>query len=598
MTGPLVGIAIVVAALLLLVITGSWPKRRPVVSESRARVTRLPGLENGAELARSLLVEESQRLHPDENGAVPFLQAMWPANLSPDEQPLMCAHLGFPIPVERGMTPPTWDKELEASLLQWWTTEYLPKVPTTETTAYEPIEWEDEEGQSSIPEMTPEEIAEAWSGFRYWEVLLHATRNPWKKSELEPLAQWIARQEKHLELLHESGRRRFSYLPPPTLLTVPEESLLCIVSYVSLAARDGAYCLSMRGMLSLGEGDAEGAWRDCEAIYRLADHLSSDHVAIQNMAGTISRIGDHLAHTILDSVDLTPGLAKCICTKYRQRPMRSAVASAVDKGERLSFTTFVIEASKQQGLDEDEFEALLRHVSLTQYTRSTIDWNVVLRVGHFWFDAIYEIVRTELGYSRIESLKKLSMRYPGSRWELLLRLMTSFFDRRKRSTLIADTIAIQMLSIIVTALVEEERANNYVRLNAVAAALADHRLCHGDYPARLDELDQSLIDSEPMDVYGNALIYSRSNGGYLLHSCGLDGIDDGGSNLRDKRWEGYDVEELGQLASVVAGFNQLGLPMSEIELTERIPPSADDWSIRLPLQRPKLPTPYLPPPQD
>jgi uncharacterized iron-regulated membrane protein len=73
------------------------------------------------------------------------------------------------------------------------------------------------------------------------------------------------------------------------------------------------------------------------------------------------------------------------------------------------------------------------------------------------------------------------------------------------------------------------RAEARSRLADLAVAVARHRLKHGGYPAKLDDLGPEsapLLVVDPFD--GQPLRMIQADGGLVLYSVGPDGQDDGG----------------------------------------------------------------------
>lgn len=70
----------------------------------------------------------------------------------------------------------------------------------------------------------------------------------------------------------------------------------------------------------------------------------------------------------------------------------------------------------------------------------------------------------------------------------------------------------------------------------VACALERFRLAHKAYPATLAELTPGFLAAVPIDVpAGGPLRYARIEGGYVLHSLGVNGTDEGGKPVLDAK---------------------------------------------------------------
>jgi hypothetical protein len=87
------------------------------------------------------------------------------------------------------------------------------------------------------------------------------------------------------------------------------------------------------------------------------------------------------------------------------------------------------------------------------------------------------------------------------------------------------------------------------QMTLTGIALARFRLAHGSFPQDLRDLSPQWIAQPPYDpMSGKALHYRpSSDGGFLLYSVGLDGIDDGGNPASESSanrfgfWDGRDV---------------------------------------------------------
>ena len=81
-----------------------------------------------------------------------------------------------------------------------------------------------------------------------------------------------------------------------------------------------------------------------------------------------------------------------------------------------------------------------------------------------------------------------------------------------------------------------DRAEQTHRNLVVAAALAPYRADAGRYPATLDDLAPKYLPVVPTDLFsGKPLIYRPTEGGYLLYSVGVNGVDEGGRWTDDDR---------------------------------------------------------------
>lgn len=87
-------------------------------------------------------------------------------------------------------------------------------------------------------------------------------------------------------------------------------------------------------------------------------------------------------------------------------------------------------------------------------------------------------------------------------------------------------------------------ANATVRLTFTKYALRAFLLKYGRYPDSLEALVPEFLKAAPVDPYsGNALVYRRTETGYLLYSVGPDGVDNGGKPYTGARTPTIDIAE-------------------------------------------------------
>ena len=207
----------------------------------------------------------------------------------------------------------------------------------------------------------------------------------------------------------------------------------------------------------------------------------------------------------------------------------------------------------------------------------SFDWNVALRRINYRYDRLVATMQLPNREARKRAYAKFNadLSADGQRSDRPMQLIIAAFSIHQRSEMIGGYIAAQMLSAIDDPMEFEERTNTSLQLMRVAAALAIFRAEHHAYPAKLGELVPSLLEKPPVDLYNNKpLIYQRTDDGYLLYSCGENGVDDGGSH---EKWS-------------ILGGRQLEVPKdANPPPKSQITDGADDISIRVPCPKFELP---------
>jgi hypothetical protein len=66
-----------------------------------------------------------------------------------------------------------------------------------------------------------------------------------------------------------------------------------------------------------------------------------------------------------------------------------------------------------------------------------------------------------------------------------------------------------------------------VRIMEAAVAVERHRVATGELPVALDRVAPEFMSATPVDPFdGQPLRYRATNGGYLVYSIGMNGMDD------------------------------------------------------------------------
>ena len=90
----------------------------PIAVSPRTTVITEPLADDGLpEFAAYLLGEMKGGVTPENNGAIPFLQAMWPAGLT--SRRAVCDELGMEMPTSNGLVDPYEDQDLVEALVLW-----------------------------------------------------------------------------------------------------------------------------------------------------------------------------------------------------------------------------------------------------------------------------------------------------------------------------------------------------------------------------------------------------------------------------------------------------------------------------------------------
>lgn len=167
-------------------------------------------------------------------------------------------------------------------------------------------------------------------------------------------------------------------------------------------------------------------------------------------------------------------------------------------------------------------------------------------------------------------------------WNTPMKLLTP----KSRGNYLGDQVNSTLKYSYPTVFVLGKRTTNRLTMAKLSVALAVYRNERGSYPVKLESLVPSVMASLPIDDFQKSpfiyqLLPKNNDGkqGYLLHSIGSNGIDDGGNCSEENQLYG------GQASYQGIALNGWPPLTSEEKLSiEKIPPTADDPSLRIPLR--------------
>jgi hypothetical protein len=470
----------------------------------------------------------------DNNAAVLMWRALWPGDLDPPDCEPMRAELGFKeLPSPSHTLQPLSAKKNQKCIEAWWKKQH----PISEN-------------------FDPDDLIEL------------ATKFAWTSREFPPMDQWVRSNKMPLDLLVEASRRPGYSSQSPTLLRKYKGLLITMLLPGIHNMHEASYSLSVRAMQQIGENRLDEAWVDLMAIHRLSRLASQAPTLVeQSVAMGSSYLACRSTLVLLSNDHLTPALARKVNKDLATLSKFSEPVDCINNFERLEALDVALDV-KRHGADTI-IERPRFGPDVT--TVMPFDWNVMLRRINYWYDrlvATMQLPNREVR-ARAYAQFKADLSVDGRRSDRPIQLIIAAFSIHRRSEMLGGYITAQMLSSLDDPMEFEERTNAHFQLIRVAAALAIFRAEHHGYPAKLVELVPSPLEKPSVDLYNNKpLVYRSTDDGYLLYSCGENGVDDGGSH---KEW---DILEGRQLQQQKDG----NPPQSQTQ----IPAGADDISIRVP----------------
>jgi hypothetical protein len=393
---------------------------------------------------------------------------------------------------------------------------------------------------------------------------------PWTSSEIPPLADWVAENKKSLDLIVEASRRTRYYMPSASLLDSQHDSLVGLSLGQIQTSREAARSLMTRAMWNLGENRPLDAWQDLLAIHRLARLLTQGHTLTEQLVAiAIDGMACEGDATLLNDSRLTLEQARQIERDLIAIPNFAVVARSIDKGERIIAldTTFIVSRDARGLFQNGGSEK--NTLTETAINVTSVDWNLVLREINRWYDRLVTAASLPDHAARAAAFAKFSsdLQLLDANSQSLASLLGGALSRRQRSQLVSVLMINFFLPAVTAASDAEDRANTFLELERLAAALAVYRAKHGHYPAKLADLIPDPLAKSPTDIYNaKPFLYQQNGDSYLLYSAGENGVDDGGSHESWKILKGqslYDLDDSDQQKQAT-----------------KIPVGADDISIR------------------
>lgn len=509
----------------------------------------------------------------ENNGAVPFWQAMGPGEMTPEEFALVAQEIGLE---NRPATDETL-KEVYGDANCRQIKEWLKQNGVVQNDAEK-----DFEEREDLLWVDPDELV--------YQVLDQASERSWSSEQIPPLADWAKVNEKPLNLLVEAAQRPHFSSPPPSLLKDQSEILVGKMLPTVHASRAAARALSVRAMWHLGEGRPTEAWRDILAIYQISRLIGNGGTLLEHLVGiSIEESAMQPTLMLLDDPQLSADQLRQVHSDLRSLEQRRSLDELFNDVERLYNLDWAL--SFRHGTAED-FEIDPTQARLLS---AAIDWNVPLRMLNEFYDEIIAVAKLPSWDERMRALeeheKQLQQIRKSIQWQ---RAAGSALSRDSRSKLAGEVLVCMALPTTTSVLAAEYRGNSKFALTQVAAALAVYRAEHGEYPGTLDALVPDILHKTPHDLFhDNPYVYRRTENGYYMYSLGPNNEDDEGCSLLLQLFKGYYA---GMEPAAVL-YDLLGDELPKIfdkdkegdSLDNYIPDDADDIAIRVPLPKLELP---------
>lgn len=384
-----------------------------------------------------------------------------------------------------------------------------------------------------------------------------AMTRPWSKKEFPVLAGWLAANEKPLALLVAASKCPRRYDP----LISGDGSVLGMLLPPVIQYREAARVLVARAMLRVNEGKVDGAWDDLLACHRLARLAGQGPTLIEALVAiAMDRLACGGDQGLLQT-HLTPAQIARMRADLDKLPPLPKMLDKINVCERFMFLDCVGMVARQgigsllesvaslSGGSEAKFKHKNMFNSLLDsMAGAMVDWDQVLRMGNFWYDRMADAWGKPTRAERQAAFHKINADIRrqaalAKDWQSLGLSMLGGM-RYAISERVGQIFVSLLLPAITSASNAEDRATMQSDLNRLAFALAAYHADHGTYPARLADVSPRYVAEVPKDIFScGELHYQLEGGGYLLYSVGVNGKDDGGKGMDDRK-AGEDWDDL------------------------------------------------------
>lgn len=488
------------AGILTVLLVVAWlfnlfgPEPRLVVSEETTWITSPLGADGLPDYSAHVLAALGPAPPPEENAAVPLLEALWPMEFAGPDLALVCKAIG--IPNEKPARPPLVRADADPLL-------------------------------KGLDELVDD-----------------AQSRPWSPDEVPELRDWVDRNGRAIDLLVEAAGRPHYFLPSPSLLRGRPEMLISMLLPDVQWFRTAARALACRGMGHAGAGRFAEAWRDIHAIHRLGRLLAppdrpNTFLITQLVSAAISFMADRCTLELLGLPDLPDDVLAAIRRDLAALPPRATLVDSLSS-ERLMGIDAVVWL-RRPGAGVNSLANLTvggpGPAPLALCSPTSLDWNIVAGTMNAAYKGLVEAAGRESFAARKTAAEAVERSFdtarptgPSGLAGLAVHLALS---RQERSGFVARQLIGMLLPAVSSADAALARRDCLSDLVRIAAALeAARRADPGRaYPGRLDALVPGFLAAVPADGFSNGpLFYERRGDGYLLYGVGQNLADDGGTD--------------------------------------------------------------------
>lgn len=385
---------------------------------------------------------------------------------------------------------------------------------------------------------------------------------PWKEAEFPDMAELLQRNTDSLKLVSEASLRPKYYRP--MVRRDPHETLLGSPLPDVQAYRDLARQLSMRAMLHLGHDRVQEAQNDLLTLHRLASQISHGATIIESLVGNAI---DERATAADAQWAAHPQTTRAQLAAYRQEltklPPIGDFANQLNDTERFVSLDLMQAVARGRVKAEDFFPVVRPITAATSSEESHVelfpdwvlpeqvmhnvvgwsaDWNVSLATINQLYDEIAEIVKDPNPRTRAAALAAFNTKLHEERLELqtygaVVSYVLGSSQSRGEDT--GKSFAAELLTGLQTYFETDNRVKMR-RLTTIAGlAILEYRTVKGACPVSLKDLVPDYLSAVPEDINtGEPLKYVTEGLNFNVYSVGKNRENDGGrADTNNQKWD-------------------------------------------------------------
>ena len=350
-----------------------------------------------------------------------------------------------------------------------------------------------------------------------WRLELNLRSHPWTATRYPVLAQWMQANREPLALFASAVKRPRYYVPlesPDRGLIHARVPLLRPLSFLVQVA-------AMRGMMLLGQGDAEGAVRWANRINRLAILVAQSPDVVSYLLGIrFESVAMRMDQAAANSDELSAKQLGALLNSIETLPSLPSLAEALNDQRYAGLSMIMM--LDENGLKILKINRMLESEKEVVNAIWPIDYAGMMREEHQIFDA-------EVAASKLPGFLKECRRMKQ------LKMVIKEYASPASVILNPASVAVVLANPDATHIACYRRGVNVMRcLTEVAAALAKLKKVRGKYPATLSDLVPTDLKYAPKDAFsGEPFQYAVTTGGrgFQVKSLGVPpGV--GGLTLR------------------------------------------------------------------